>query len=186
VPIKCGVGGTSEGERLAEWHDARMGAHDKARRTTGVLWWSGVTCAWSLTFAAPHFYWALGGRSGLGVEALAADEALGQSWFFAYNLLSGVLAIAGAALAVMLLRVAARRERTARVLRAAAWAACVTLSLRGVVGITDLAFQFARGVMDSPPILVAIEPWFVVGGMLFGVLAARTRNYANRPYGEVP
>lgn len=67
-----------------------------------VLSWAVAVSPWSLMFAAPHFYWASGGRSGLGAEARAADEALAQPWFFFYNLLTGVLALATAVAAVVL------------------------------------------------------------------------------------
>lgn len=110
---------------------------------------------------------------GLGAETLAADEALGQSWFFAYNLLAGVLALAGAVAAV-LLALQADDRWLFRVLRRAAWAAGIVLLLRGAVGILALAFQLITGSMDSPFVLVVIEPWFVVGGMLFGALAAKS------------
>ena len=110
---------------------------------------------------------------GLGGEVPAADEAFAQPWFFAYNLLTGVLAIAGAATAVIL----ARRGRDrwhVRVVRSAAWVAGAVLVLRGAVGVTALGTQLATETMDSPLMLVAIEPWFLVGGLLFGALAFRS------------
>lgn len=110
---------------------------------------------------------------GLGGEALAADEAFGQSWFFAYNLVTAVLAVAGAAAAVVLATQDPDRW-LCRLLRSAAWVAAAALLLRGAVGVLGLGLQLVRGTMDSPPILVAIEPWFLVGGFLFGALAART------------
>lgn len=62
-------------------------------RTTSPwrLFWSVLVGGWSLVFAAPHFYWALGGRAGLGAQAAAADAALQQSWFAIYNLAAGCL-----------------------------------------------------------------------------------------------
>lgn len=110
---------------------------------------------------------------GLGAETLAADEALGQSWFFAYNLLTGMLALAGAVAAVILAG-QANDWWLYRVLRPAAWAAGIVLLLRGLVDILALGFQVIRGTMDSPLILVVIEPWFLLGGMLFGALAAKS------------
>lgn len=126
-------------------------------------------------FAAPHFYWAVGGRRGLGAETAAADEALGQAWFFAYNLVTGLLALAASAMAIMLARRAGRADRLTRAIRALAWTACGMLTVRGVVGLSCLALQAARGTVDSPALLIAFEPWFVVGGALFGILAARSR-----------
>ena len=157
------------GCRVSNWQDARM---DRNSQRSPLRWWSAATCVWSLVFAAPHFYWAAGGRAGLRAEAGAADAALSQSWFAAYNLATGVLAVVGAVVAVLLLRAPGD---FLRVLRAAAWVACAVLFLRGVVGMTGLAVEAARGVINSPPMLVAIEPWFLLGGVLFGVLAARTK-----------
>ena len=66
--------------------------------------WLILVTAWSLVFAAPHFYWALGGRAGLGLEVDAADAALQQGWFAAYNLAAGGLAVLGAALPLVQVR----------------------------------------------------------------------------------
>lgn len=136
-----------------------------------------ATCAWSLAFAALHLYWAAGGREGLGVEAPAADAALSQPSFFAYNVLVGVMAVVGAAVAVMLVR---RPPAGIGVVRAAAWAACVTLSLRGAVGLVGLAVDFAGGGTTAPVLLVAIEPWFLLGGLLYGALALVTGRHDER------
>ena len=60
-------------------------------RTTasrGILW-AVLVGIWSLIFAAPHVYWALGGRAGFGTRAAAADAALQQGWFATYNLAAG-------------------------------------------------------------------------------------------------
>ncbi|MBA3620706.1 MAG: DUF3995 domain-containing protein [Euzebyales bacterium] len=151
-----------------------MVGDERARRAarSRLLWSSTAACLWSLVFAVPHFYWAAGGRGGLGAQAAAADEALGQSWFFAYNLVVGVLAVAGAATALVLGgRVGV--VRMWRPVRGVAWSASVVLFVRGAVGMVDLGLQFAGGVLDSPPMLVAIEPWFLLGGYLFASLARR-------------
>lgn len=134
--------------------------------------WAHATLAWSLVFAAPHLYWMAGGRWGLAGQASAADEALSQPWFYAYNLLAAVLALVGAGVALWIAR-DATSARVRRVLRAVARAASLLLLARGAIGVTLLAADLARGVMDSPLILVAVEPWFVLGGVLFGMVAAR-------------
>lgn len=129
---------------------------------------------WALLFAAPHFYWAAGGRGGLGAQAAAADQALEQRWFFTYNLFVGLLSVGGAVVAVTLAR--PHRKGSVRcLLRAAAWAGCVVLALRGAVGVAALSLDVARGTLDSPLLLVLMEPWFVLGGVAFGGLAAMSR-----------
>lgn len=62
--------------------------------------WCVAVVTWSVIFAAPHFSWALGGRAGLGAQAAAADAALQQGWFAAYNLAAGFLAVLGAGMAL--------------------------------------------------------------------------------------
>ncbi len=123
--------------------------------------------AWSLVFAAPHFYWALGGRAGLGAEAETADAALQQSWFAAYNLAAGGLAVLGAALALVLAR-GWVGQRVKRLLLVLAATAGVILLLRGALGLTLLGVSLLdRSYEDTPMILLAIEPWFVLGGLVY-------------------
>lgn len=134
--------------------------------------WCWAAGAWSVLFAAPHFYWAAGGRAGLGSQAAAADAALAQTWFAAYNLAAGGLGVLGAVLAFTLSkRWGAGRWR--RWLLAAAALAAAVLVLRGVVGLTLLVRDFEGAVLNGhvPPILLAIEPWFVLGGLTFGLMA---------------
>jgi amino acid transporter len=143
-----------------------------ARTTTsrGHLWCWAVG-VWSLAFAAPHFYWAAGGRAGLGSQVAAADVALEQAWFAAYNLAAGFLGVCGAALALAL-ATESRIRRFRRWLLAAAVVASAVLLLRGLVGTALLAIGSGGGVLDgqTPPILLAIEPWFVLGGLAYGLM----------------
>jgi hypothetical protein len=109
----------------------------------GARWPSALTAcalvaAWSLVFAAPHLYWAAGGRAGLGVEAAAADAALARTPFFVYNLAAAGLAIGGAIVAVVL----AGSSAGSRVRR---------------------------------PLLLAIEPWFLAGGLAFALMVSSQR-----------
>jgi len=114
---------------------------------------------WSLAFAAPHLYWAAGGRAGLGVEAAKADAALGQTPFFVYNLAAAGLACGGAAIAVVLAK-ACRGGRLHRRLLLAASAGTVVLLLRGVVGLSLLGVSALNGTFDrqTPAILLPASP----------------------------
>lgn len=131
---------------------------------------------WSLVFAAPHLYRAGGGRAGLGAQAAAADAALQQAWFAAYNLTAACLSVLGAALAWAL---AGSRggPRTRRWLTRAAVAAALVLLLRGLLGLTLFAVGVLQDTSDppTPAVLLAIEPWFVLGGLLYGVMALTQR-----------
>ena len=147
----------------------------RSTSSSGLLWGAAVI-TWSLIFAAPHFYWALGGRAGLGAQAAAADAALQQTWFAAYNLAAGCLAIAGAVVAaVLMLGRGSRRIR--RSLLIATAAASAVLLVRGFLGLTLLAVSLLQGTLDAqmPLVLVAIEPWFLVGGLTYGGLTLSQR-----------
>lgn len=135
------------------------------------LLWCVLVSAWSLVFAAPHFSWALGGRAGLGGQAAAAEAALEQSWFAVYNLAAGILGIVGAAVGIVLATTVGGR-RVRRWLLVAATVACVVLLLRGVLGVALLGVAALTGELDeqTPLVLLAIEPWFVLGGLAFGGL----------------
>ncbi|MBA2310323.1 MAG: DUF3995 domain-containing protein [Pseudonocardiales bacterium] len=146
----------------------------------GILW-AVLVGSWSLIFAAPHFYWAVGGRAGLENQAAAADVALQQGWFAAYNLAAGCLGILGALVALGLAkRWGSRRAR--RWLLGAATAACSVLLLRGLLGLTLLGVGLLTGTFDqqTPAVLLAIEPWFVVGGIAYGALVVDSAGCPDR------
>lgn len=128
-------------------------------------------------FAAQHFYWALGGRAGLGAQAAAADAALQQSWFAVYNLAAGCLGILGAVVAYVLATSRGGR-RLRRWLLVAAAIGGVILLLRGMLGLALLGARMFSGTSDeqTPLVLLAIEPWFVLGGLAFGGMAFSQRK----------
>jgi len=112
-----------------------------------------------------------GWPGGSGNQAAAADVALQQGWFAAYNLAAGCPGILGALVALGLAkRWGSRRAR--RWLLGAATAACSVLLLRGLLGLTLLGVGLLTGTFDqqTPAVLLAIEPWFVVGGIAYGAL----------------
>ena len=139
--------------------------------------WCFLVGGWSLVFAAPHFYWASGGRAGLGSQAAAADAALQQTWFAAYNLAAACLGVIGAVLALALAG-SCGGPRVRSWLAHAATAAAVVLLLRGLLGLTLLAVNVLQDRFDpqTPTILLAIEPWFVLGGLLYGIMALTQRR----------
>jgi len=149
------------------------------RRTTSPsrLLWCLLAGGWSLIFAAPHSYWALGGRAGLGAQAAAADAALQQSWFAIYNAAAGWCGILGAVVGGVLATTWSGR-RVRRWLIVASTVACVALLLRGALGVTLLGVSALSGTFDrqTPWILLAIEPWFVLGGLAFGGIVLSQRQ----------
>lgn len=123
--------------------------------------WCAAVAVWSVGFAIPHVLWAGGSRWGLGESAAAADAALRQTWFAAYNLAAAGLGVVGAAVAVVL---GAGWGSTAlrRWLVRGARVAGVALLLRGALGLALLSAGTDERV---PAILLAVEPWFALGGV---------------------
>ena len=101
--------------------------------------WTGyAAAAWALTFAGLSFYWAAGGRLGLGTLALALrDKALArEQGFVALIWFTGALKLFVALLAVALVR----RWGTGlprRVLLGAGWATGAALALYGALGLIN-------------------------------------------------
>ena len=122
---------------------------------------------WALAFAAIHWYWAVGGRAGLGEQTSAADAALSTGWFAAYN-----LGVAAVSTLVCGLTASAVRPRLNRIARRRLAHLClvgaIVLSARGVVGIALLVPEILSGEIERRPlILQLIEPGFLLGGALF-------------------
>lgn len=129
---------------------------------------------WGAVFGALHVYWALGGRAGLGETSAEAEAAFQQSWFAAYNGVVIALTAAGVALAIAVATGHFRARRSVAVLLLVAGSA---LLLRGVVGWVSLVATVAtRGTWGSPFLLVAVEAWFLAGGLVCIVLGRRMRR----------
>lgn len=123
--------------------------------------------AWCVVFGAVHVYWALGGRAGLGTSAADADEAFSTPWFWAYNAAVAVLSIGGAIVAAATSM--GIPPRTARRLRGLSRVAGGVLLVRGGLGTVLLLVDLVAGGLESmpAPVLVAVEPGFVAGGLAF-------------------
>lgn len=87
------------------------------------------------------------------------------------------MGIAGAAVGVVLATTWGG-GRAHHWLLVAATVACVVLLLRGALGLTLLGASVLFGRFDkqTPFILLAIEPWFVLGGLAFGGMALNQRK----------
>ncbi|GGU84530.1 hypothetical protein GCM10010211_58130 [Streptomyces albospinus] len=155
-------------------------SQDKA--TPGL--WGRIAATWAVAFAVLHFYWALGGSWGLSVSAgPLAEERPG--WFVVVGLWGvGTLCLVGGVLGWLL---AQRWPRGAggRVVVSLGWCACAVLLVRGIaVEVLLLTGAAGQEINVSAAqrlwTLVLWNPWFLVGGLVFG-LAARDFGRAERP-----
>lgn len=118
---------------------------------------------WSLCFAAPHVWWALGASFGFPGGPMNHRLWMASWWRYAYDVVVILLSILGAVVALALLRPASQTKLHG-VTRTLAWIAGVILSVRGVAGLV------VDGTAD--PIW---WPTFLVGGLLFLSIARLSR-----------
>ncbi|WP_407555224.1 DUF3995 domain-containing protein [Streptomyces sp. Pv4-95] len=156
-----------------------MYEHPRGKSTPGL--WGRIACAWAIAFAALHFYWALGGCWGLSVSAGPLAEE--RPWWFVVVGLWGVglLCLVGGGLG-WLLALSWPGGLAGRAVRALGWCACAVLLLRGVaVEVLLLTDAGGSGIAVSAEqrfwTLVLWNPWFLAGGLAFG-LAARASGRA--------
>ncbi|WP_030789159.1 DUF3995 domain-containing protein [Streptomyces sp. NRRL S-920] len=134
-----------------------------------------LAAGWAVIFAALHFFWALGGEVGLDVssgERLASER---PAWFVAGGLWGvGLLCLIGSAIALGLRRRGVRGRRW-RLLQLVGFAICALLLFRGVlVEVLLLAGVSAVGEVSAAQkfwTLAVWNPWFILGGVLFGMAA---------------
>lgn len=138
--------------------------------------WGRIACAWAVAFALLHLYWALGGSWGLGVSAgpLAEERPL---WFVVVGLWGvGLLCLVGGVLGWVLARPRPRNS-TGAVAKLLGWCVCAVLLVRAIVVevmllIDTTGMETAVSSEQRLWTLLLWNPWFLVGGVAFG-LAAR-------------
>ncbi|MFH8572497.1 DUF3995 domain-containing protein [Streptomyces sp. NPDC017993] len=154
-------------------------------RTRSVSLWGYVACLWAIVFAGAHFYWAVGGDVGLSVSAGQQLATTRPLWFVLAGLWGvGLLCLVGALLAWLLAQPrpggAARR-----ILVYLGWIVGFILTMRGIAvefllmtNVTHLDTSVSAGQRFWS--LVLWNPWFVVGGLAFGMSAldARRREHS--------
>ena len=119
-----------------------------------------TACLWAVLFAAPHMWWALGVPAGFP-GGHANHVLMMTTWRYYFDLV--VIALSAIAIVIALAPVQRWGQAIPRtLLRATTWAASAMLTLRGVAGL------IADGLSDP-----VWWPTFLVGGLLFGAIAAR-------------
>ena len=123
----------------------------------GIRWVHYTASIWSVLFAAPHFWWALGVPTGFP-GGQANHELMMTTWRYYFDvavILLSVLAVCVALAPIQ--RWGALIPR--RLLRVMASAASAMLGLRGLAGM------IADGMSDP-----VWWPIFLTGGILFGAI----------------
>lgn len=139
-------------------------------------WFAYAAAAWSLIFAAPHVWWALGVSWAFPGDADDFERAFDRTWWLVYDLVVALLCLVGAGVALALVQPWGRALPT-RLLRAAVWSGSVLLLLRGALGVVPMVWSLLAGASDDVhPWAYVIEPWFVIGGVLFSLAAWFTRD----------
>ncbi|MBN0044661.1 DUF3995 domain-containing protein [Streptomyces actuosus] len=145
--------------------------------------WARAACLWAVAFAGLHFYWAVGGDLGLSVSAgpQATERSL---WFVVVGLWGvGALCLLGALLAWLLPR-SGLRGVPALLVRRLGWGVSALLLARGI-GVEVLLLTDATHLSTSVSAgqrvwtLALWNPWFVAGGLAFGLAALRSGRCAD-------
>ncbi|ARF54445.1 DUF3995 domain-containing protein [Streptomyces gilvosporeus] len=142
--------------------------------------WGRIACIWAVAFAALHFYWALGGSRGLSVSAGPLAETR-PAWFVAVGLWGvGLLCLVAGVLGWLLAR-PRPRGLFGRAVRALGWCACAVLLARGLAVEALLLTDPAGHEVNVSPeqrlwTLVLWNPWFLIGGLVFGLAARKFRG----------
>jgi len=122
-------------------------------------WISYAAGVWSVLFAAPHIWWALGIPAGFPGGDASYRFFMSSTWRYIFDLI--VIGLSALAVLITLTLLRPPHQVTRRwIPQAAAWIACGMLTFRGVGGM----------VIDgaSDPVW---WPTFLIGGILLGSVA---------------
>ena len=132
----------------------------------GRRWLTHAICAWTILFAAPHIWWALGISAGFPGGKASYDFFMGSTWRYIFDLVVIALSALTFVIALVLLR-PPDQVRRRWIPLTVAWIGAAMLSLRGVAGMV------VDGVSD--PIW---WPTFLVGGVLLGAVSWSAQRHA--------
>ncbi len=137
---------------------------------------------WALLFAFLHVVWAAGWYVGLPAEKMR--EAFQKTWFLVYDLIAAGMCGVAVLLALALTQQWGRRLPT-RLLVFAGWSATGILGLRGIAGVTKIAYLAAIGESVASPMFLW-DFWFCLGAALFGLSTWNFRRASINANGEKP
>ncbi|MGP4039742.1 DUF3995 domain-containing protein [Gracilibacillus sp. D59] len=165
-----------------------MNTQNQQPKTKSLIWSGYAVFIWSIIYMIPHLYWALGGKVG---GALLKPNITQSIYFELINWIASVfLTVAGL---IGLAFIYWNKNRfTKYMLLFISLAGCSLATSHAIYGIIYRIFQI-RGVVgvESGSFnihenafvlwdLVLFEPWFMIEGILFGILGwcslKETRN----------
>ncbi|WP_312471456.1 DUF3995 domain-containing protein [Neobacillus sp.] len=155
-----------------------MYSQTQQSKTKSLVWSGYAVFIWSIVYMFPHLYWALGGKMG---EGILKPNIVQSIHFELINWIASVfLTVAGL---IGLAFIYWNKGRVSRyMLLFISWAGCSLsashgiygivyriLQIRWVVGLESGSFHFhedAYVLWD----LVLFEPWFLIEGILLGIV----------------
>jgi hypothetical protein len=143
------------------------------------VWAAYTACGWALLFAALSFFWAAGGRTGLHpLELEAAPSNVG--WII-INLGAGIIKVIIGLLALALVQPWGRIIPR-KLLRTCTWILGIGMVLYGGLGLISDVLHVTDLINDPTNgkwffwYLVLWDPWWVLGGVLYLIVAWVTRR----------
>jgi hypothetical protein len=150
-------------------------------RPNYLVWSAYAVFIWSIAYMLPHLYWALGGTIGL---SLLKPSVLALPQWKMINWVASIFLTAAGFLGLAFIYIR-KRSVLSWFLLALALAGCSLATSHGIYGIINRILQIAGVVeVESGPFninehayvlwdLVLFEPWFVIEGILLGIVGWR-------------
>jgi hypothetical protein len=186
-----GMGNTVQGS-------ADMTAIVSGGRSQTTTWTGYAASAWTLVFIAFHIYWFMGGHLGIGdaPNAIPGTPKSVIGWII--NIIVNAMFAAGVVVPIALVRPWGRNV-SHWILLTLMWLGSSVLAARGVAGILDsllrvthvlrngltgLTYQQTLGQAHPSAYTLwsftAIDTYFLIGGILFGVAAWMLKSTSER------
>ncbi|HLZ71813.1 MAG TPA: DUF3995 domain-containing protein [Dehalococcoidia bacterium] len=157
-----------------------------SKRSPSLAWAGYAAFAWAMLFAALSFYWAAGGAAGVETNAPAITRlvlARDPVWI-AILWATGALKVLAGLLALALVQ-RWGRVLPRRLLLAAGWAAFAIMALyEGAASLVQHALMVSGAISTPAGLgetsarwhLFLWDPWWLLGGVLFGLAAWRRQQ----------
>ncbi len=167
----------------------------------GLRWASYMSVAWCIVFGGLHLYWALGGNAGFVELSMPSSKVLAMNrdpGYMGITWLVVIMSALAAFLALAPLQSWSRRIPGWLILTPL-WIACCLFLLRGIGTPIQTALVMGGGLVVKPPDpsmqeawhqwglldLTVFCPWFILGGLAFGMSAWFAQRIYIKPAGNL-